>query len=54
MAKEVKVGDALIDQRSQLKQVTQIDFTVMKGYYAPISQSGRVIVDGFIASCYVG
>lgn len=54
MAKKVEVGDSLVDQTFKLKQVTQIRTVELEGLYAPLSQSGTIIVNGFTTSCYAG
>lgn len=51
-ASKVEVGDAILDQSFERQQVTKIETRQMLGIYAPLSQSGRLIVDDFTTSCF--
>ena len=50
-ADSVKVGDNLRGQRAP-KRVTKIGAVQRQGFYAPLTSSGTVVVDGVLASTY--
>jgi Hint module len=47
-ASDVRVGDILSGQ-----QVESIQLVTRRGVYAPLTQSGEILVNGFVASNYV-
>jgi hypothetical protein len=48
-ASQVQVGDVLTDQHP----VTKIESVKRRGLYAPVTESGDIVVNGVVASCYV-
>jgi hypothetical protein len=48
-AKDVQVGD-LVGHKSQV--ITKIASVQRRGFYAPITESGEILVSGISASCY--
>jgi hypothetical protein len=52
-ANQAKVGDFLEYHDGRKVQVTKIGTMKRKGYYAPLTPSGNLIVDGIKVSCYV-
>jgi N-acetylneuraminic acid mutarotase len=53
-AEDIRIGDALLDVASDLPDpVVAIDTLVTRdGLYAPLTRSGRLVVDGILVSCY--
>ncbi|BAM80407.1 similar to hedgehog protein [Cyanidioschyzon merolae strain 10D] len=53
-AEEIRVGDALLDVAAHLPDpVVAIETLVThNGLYAPLTRSGRLVVDGVLVSCY--
>jgi hypothetical protein len=53
-AEDIRVGDALLDVAAQLPDpVVAIETLVThNGLYAPLTRSGRLVVDGVLVSCY--
>jgi hypothetical protein len=50
----VKVGDWLVSGSNQPDEVLAITvMTASRGWYAPFTPSGTIVVDGVLASCYV-
>merc|ERR1711936_369462 len=52
-AADIGVGEVLYHQASgQRAAVTKISSETSTGYFAPLTASGTIVVDGFLASCY--
>ena len=54
-AKEIKIGDLLYfvhEMSVRTVSITKVTSVVMKGYCAPLTTSGTLVVDGFVVSCY--
>ncbi|KAK0404813.1 hypothetical protein QR680_017644 [Steinernema hermaphroditum] len=51
-AKNVAVGDCLFSKTSQLVKVVSVGKVEEVGYYAPLTATGDLFVDGFLCSCY--
>lgn len=47
-ARDVKIGDRVGE-----KTVSSVDFVVRTGIYAPVTESGDLIVSGILSSCFV-
>lgn len=50
--KDLKVGDCLIKNDKSQQKITKIEEVVKLGRYAPLSENGTLIVNGFFVSCY--
>ena len=50
--KDLKVGDCLIKNDKSEQKITQIEQVVKQGRYAPLSNNGTLVVNGFFVSCY--
>ncbi len=50
-AQELKVGDTIIAE-SGFESISEIGEIFGKGAYAPLTESGTVLVDSILASCY--
>lgn len=53
-AKDVKVGDRIIIYLKGFVAVRIVDVKRAKGAFSPITESGRMLVDGVLVSCYEG
>jgi len=53
-ADSVRVGDVLRAKHQTSVTVTNIDKVMKKGMYAPLTADGAIIVNGIIASAYIG
>jgi hypothetical protein len=52
-AKDLKVGDKLLSEDSEsLLRIEEIEIVSGKGAYAPLTESGTLLVNGVLASCY--
>jgi len=54
-AQEISVGDRLYlvsENKTDIKTVTSITMTELRGIYAPVTYFGNIVVDGVLASCY--
>jgi len=49
----IKIGDKLQSLEGGGEPVTMIDTIEHTGLHAPLTPSGTIIVDGFVASCYI-
>jgi len=52
-AGEVKAGDLLVEADGTTSEVQSIREVQRDGAYAPLTSSGRIVVNGFVASNYV-
>jgi len=56
LARDLRVGDQLsrvgCDGELYQVRVTDVSKASQEGLYAPLTQSGTVVVDGFLCSCY--
>ena len=52
MAKQVQVGDYIYKSNGQAVKVNQITSVQKKGVYCPLTESGSLIVNDFIVSCF--
>lgn len=50
--KDLQVGDYLIRNDKSFQKISKIEQVVKLGRYAPLSQNGTLIVNGFLVSCY--
>jgi uncharacterized membrane protein len=53
-AEHIRIGDALLDAAAhRADPVVAIDtYVTREGVYAPLTRSGRLVVDGLLVSCY--
>lgn len=51
-ARNVKIGMQLVTEADELKNVTAIREYTDFGFAAPLTESGKIVVNGFKASCY--
>ncbi len=51
-ARDVVVGDVLLDHQGSPCEVIQVGRKVLNGFCAPITTAGTIVVDGILASCY--
>jgi len=52
-ASQIKVGDQLLSSSGNVENVRKIDNVIAHGMYAPFTPSGKVVVDGILASSYI-
>lgn len=52
-ADQIEAGDLLVSADQGPVTVTAINTIMRKGIYMPLTQSGKVVVDGILSSCYV-
>jgi hypothetical protein len=53
-AKRVHAGSLLLSRSGTPLYVHRVRHTTMRGFYAPLTSSGTIIVDHALASCYTG
>lgn len=51
-ANEVKVGEHVVIVDGVAVPVALVETVAAKGIYAPVTESGTIVVDGVLASCY--
>ena len=55
-ASNVKIGDFLIRKSphspDMMDQVVSLDYDYLQGGFAPITEDGTIVVNGFVAACY--
>ena len=52
-ARDILLGDVLYNEETGTKpEVVEISESIANDYYAPLTDSGTLVVDGFLASCY--
>jgi hypothetical protein len=52
-ARDILLGDVLLNVETETKaEVVEISESISNGYFAPLTESGTLVVDGYLASCY--
>lgn len=51
-AKYIKLGDNLLNEHGVWLKVVSVETVSLRGAYAPLTYSGKLIVNGFCVSCY--
>lgn len=52
-ARGIALGDVLYHEETKTEvKVVQISSSISVGYFAPLTGSGTVVIDGFLTSCY--
>lgn len=51
-ASEIQEGDLLINKYGDTEAVTKISISQESGYFNPLTESGTIVVDHFLTSCY--
>jgi len=52
MAKQVRIGDVILERGNREAKVEALGTYRAKGAYMPITKSGKILVDGIVASCH--
>jgi len=50
--KDLQVGDSLIRNDKSQQKITKIEEVLKLGRFAPLTENGTLIVNGFFVSCY--
>ena len=52
-ARDIALGDVLFHEETKSDaEVVQVSSSISFGYFAPLTDSGTLVVDGFLSSCY--
>jgi hypothetical protein len=52
LAGSVTIGDSLVKYDGKLHEIVNVSKKFYKGCYAPLTQSGTLIVNDFVVSCF--
>merc|ERR1712130_969196 len=52
-AMDLSIGDLLIDGEGETQEIFSLETVIdQEGYYAPLTSSGDIVVDGMLCSCF--